>query len=84
MEINGDVIDFSSLPAMNNMHLKMSTEGLISVYRQQCGPISDCSSRSSLIRVLMVCYRDILNGLADDTEYDISSWRVRNDGSCSV
>ena len=34
---------------------------------KQLGPISDCSSGSSLIWIHSVCYTDILKGPADDT-----------------
>ena len=34
---------------------------------KKCGPRSDCSSRSSRIWVHTVCYRDVLNCIADDT-----------------
>ena len=68
------------LPALKIKHLKMSSaackclcQALFWHTDKHCGPRSDCSSRSSLIWVHTVCYRDVLNGPADDTADDIKS-----------
>ena len=49
------------------LHVNAFVKDLFCHTGKQCGSRSDCSKRSSLIWVHAVCYRDILNGHADDT-----------------